>query len=323
MEHRSPFVPRFRSLPGWLVALVLMLPGAVLAATITVNNNGDPEAFNPAVTIGTLGTTVTLRDAINAANNTPGDDVIEFAPALAGQTIRVARVGDTTFGPTAFKIPAGSGITLRGPSGNGGGITIARDRTTTLDYVNLFGTPIYTPEIVLRLFHVEAGGSLGLVQMTLAEGSAKGAGYDNFREHSLAGQGVFPGGSGAGLGGAIVNAGILTLDRSLLHGNTAQGGSGRGFVAWTPPQVLIGGGSSGIEGFFSPGGLAVLLGVLYENTSKPANGACRWSSWVVVWVETGSFGILPRLTVISRCPALASMELLAGAVDPTPSPVSV
>jgi hypothetical protein len=97
MEHRSPFVLWFRSLPGWLLALVLLLPGAVFAATITVNNNGDPEAFNPAVTIGTLGTTVTLRDAINAANNTPGDDVIEFAPALAGQTIRLLRIGDATF----------------------------------------------------------------------------------------------------------------------------------------------------------------------------------------------------------------------------------
>jgi hypothetical protein len=273
-----------RRLGGWLGWAGLILPTALSAATITVNSSGDPEAFNPAVTIGTLGTTVTLRDAINAANNTPGDDVIEFAPALAGQTIRVARVGDTTFGPTAFKIPAGSGITLRGPSGNGGGITIARDRTTTFDYIGAFGTPIYTPEIVLRLFHVEAGGSLGLVQMTLAEGSAKGAGYDNYAEQALTvGQGVYPGGAGAGLGGAILNAGTLTLDRSLLQGNTAQGGSGRSFVAWTPNPALFGGAelgpdqgvgggaSSNIGGILSTDGLGALGDLIYVNAVRASN----------------------------------------------------
>jgi CSLREA domain-containing protein len=256
MEHRPPFVRRLRSLPGWLVALVLMLPGTGLAATITVNSNGDPAAFNPAVTLGTLGATVTLRDAVNAANNTPGDDIIEFAPALAGQTIRLLRIGDATFGPSAFKIPAGSGITLRGPSGNGGGITIARDRTRPLIRPAFLLFPAeYGPETAFRFFYVETGASLGLARVTLADGTSKGGEFSSKASALNAlvfmptgGQAIYRGGAGAGIGGAIVNAGSLTLDSVLLNGNAAHGGAGGEFEPFVDSSGL---GLSAETGSFS------------------------------------------------------------------------
>ena len=65
-----------------------------LLANIVGNSLADPAGFNPNITIAHLGSTVTLRDAWNAADNTPGVDVITFAPSLASQTILLNHIDD-------------------------------------------------------------------------------------------------------------------------------------------------------------------------------------------------------------------------------------
>src|SRR5262249_29528304 len=54
--------------------------------------------------------TISLREALLAANNTPGPNAISFAPALAGQTIALT----TRFAPITR-----DGITITGPTSNG------------------------------------------------------------------------------------------------------------------------------------------------------------------------------------------------------------
>lgn len=97
------------------------------AATITVNSNGDPGGFDTNLTVGTLGPTVTLRDAITAANNTPGDDTIVFDLVGNVSTVTLLQTSSTmdphgsprnNGGPTALRIT--SNIELIAPSGGAG-----------------------------------------------------------------------------------------------------------------------------------------------------------------------------------------------------------
>ncbi|HEV3410085.1 MAG TPA: hypothetical protein VG095_07315, partial [Chthoniobacterales bacterium] len=140
-----------------LTAVSALLP-STQAATIVVNSTDDPAGYDPNITIATLGPTVRLRDAVNAANNTAGDDTIVFDPALAGQTITLAQVGHTTAQNSALLVA--SRITITAPTG---GITISRST------------------VLMRHFFVAGGGSLTLEApaidgLTLRNGDLKGDG---------------------------------------------------------------------------------------------------------------------------------------------------
>src|SRR4051794_32685730 len=72
----------------------------------------DPAAGqdNPsAVTVATLGPFVSLRDALNAANNTPGADTV----VLAKTTYTFNQVDNNWYGPTGLP-PIASPITIEG-----------------------------------------------------------------------------------------------------------------------------------------------------------------------------------------------------------------
>ncbi len=88
----------------------------LLFANIVVNSLADPQGFNPAITVATLGPTITLRDAANAANNTAGDDIISFDAALVAspQTIALEsslRLTDIT-GTTTIQGPGAKSLML-------------------------------------------------------------------------------------------------------------------------------------------------------------------------------------------------------------------
>jgi hypothetical protein len=170
-------------------------------ATITVNTT-DQALFNSTtVTVSTLGRTVSLRDAVNAANNTLGPDTIVLQK---GATYTFAPTGADNFwyGPNA--LPAiSSDITIEGK-----GAVLQRAGTGT------------ATANALRFFYVSGGlsglpaGSLTLRDLTLRDGLAKGGDSQG-------------GGGGMGAGGAIFSQGAVTLDRVTLTGNTALGGSDR------------------------------------------------------------------------------------------------
>src|SRR5204863_2885005 len=105
-------------------------------AAITVNSTAD-QLFNPTtVTVNALGPTVSMRDAINAANNTGGanTDVLQ-----AGATYSLDTFDNYWFGPDAF--PAiSSDLTIQG-----NGATVVR----------VSGAPNF------RFFFVSGGPTLG------------------------------------------------------------------------------------------------------------------------------------------------------------------
>ena len=192
--------------PEWRIAAVVAALSLVAttgagAATITVNSAADDTTGGDAL--------VTLREAVIAANGDgptdlgdagSGPDTIVFDAALAGMTIELSAVGDTTFGPSALTVS--SEITIDG--GAAPFLTISRDGALER----------------LRLFYVSPAGSLTLRDVTLANGLAKG--YDG----GYSGRGGTGGGS-AGFGGAvIVDEGSLTIDSSTLADNQAVGGVG-------------------------------------------------------------------------------------------------
>ena len=174
---------------------------------------------------------LSLREAIAFAEANPGSDVITFDPSLVASgpaTIALMDVADSTFGPTALVI--NSQIEIDGPAGSDG-ITIARQESVSN----------------LRLFEVSSTGQLNLKNLTLSNGLAHGADAVGF--HSGGG-----GGGAAGLGGAILNRGALTIQQSTLSGNTASGGQGR----YGGPTFGFGGDGAGPNpgtgGFGSVGG---------------------------------------------------------------------
>ena len=196
----------------------------ILFANIVVTDLGDNTAADGKVT---------LREAIQAAETDAyvdgsaagsGTDVITFDPSLtagADATITLSQfdtgLDNAEFGPTAFILS--TSITIIGPSADNG-ITIRRNPADA----NAF-----------RLFHVESTASLTVRNLTLSGGLALGASGS---------------GGAAGLGGAVFNQGILTINRSTLTGNTAAGGEGGGNAVagggvGSGPAAGTGGGPNG------------------------------------------------------------------------------
>jgi CSLREA domain-containing protein len=193
-----------------LFATVLILAAtSSLAQTVTVTNTNDAGAGS-------------LRDAIASAAagstinfNIPTTDS-GYNAGTGVYTIALSTVGDNTFGPSALLVNKALAI-----DGGASRITISR---------NASAQPAR-----LRLFYVTSAGNLTLRNLTLSDGRAQG-GFTSW------------GGGAAGLGGAIVNAGTLTIDRCTLNGNKATGG-GIGAATFT-----TGGGGLGGDGLNSGAG---------------------------------------------------------------------
>ena len=187
------------------------------AATITVNSTNDPAGFNTNLTVGTLGPTVTLRDAVTAANNTPGDDTIVFDASLNGAIIRLIQ-------STSTMDPHGS------PRNNGG--PTALRITSNIELVAPAGGVDIRPSGLLRLFDVAAGATVRVERLTLRGGVANnGAGFwnegdltlDQVTMTSFVASSLFiSNGSDLGYGAAVFNRGRLVARNSFFGFNNGQ-----------------------------------------------------------------------------------------------------
>lgn len=155
-------------------------------ATFTVTNLLDAPVTGFGQQVGTL------RQAVFDANHTPGADVIEFAPGLAG-TIELAIADDVSIGASALIVS--SSIVIQG---NSSGITIGRNASAG----------------EMRLFYVPAAGSLVMNSVSLTDGKIRGV------DGSAAGED-----GGEARGGAIYNQGSVQILSSALYGNQATGGN--------------------------------------------------------------------------------------------------
>jgi hypothetical protein len=209
-------------------------------AVIVVNSTDDILHYSTTVMISDLSpatTSITLRDAINAANNTGGSNVIDLV-ANTTYNVSCTNVDNFSDGPNA--LPAiSSDITIEG---NGAILNRTDTGTATTD--------------ALRFFYVAGGlsglpaGTLTLNNLTLQNGLASGAGA-------------------SAQGGAIYSQGTLTLDTATVQNNMAQGVGGVvGFVAGSG-----GGGAASGGGVYVAGGSATLShDILSGNTAQGGSG---------------------------------------------------
>jgi hypothetical protein len=205
-----------------------------------------PETFDIGRLPGSDGL-VSLREALIAANNTPGGP---HAIVLAEDaTYTLTEPDNWWYGPTGLP-PVTSEIVIEGR-----GATIARSSTP--------GTPSFRLFMVMGDRHgggpgkvAVPRGHLTLRDLTLrgglAAGGSGGAGatwFDTFPR-------LLRGGAGGGLGagGAVFNQGHLVLDRVTLVDNEARGGAGGALleVITASSSGSTGGGGMGGSGESNP-----------------------------------------------------------------------
>jgi CSLREA domain-containing protein len=171
-------------------------------------------------------------------------------------TIKLSTAEDGTYGPSA----------------------IAIRRAFTFDAGNQKITITRDSSVNMRLFYVASSGNLKLKNLTLTNGYARGGDGGN----APYGGG---GGGAAGLGGAIYNAGSVTLYGSTLSGNQSIGGDGS---LNNVPGKLGGGGGGGLGGNGNSPGPDVYNG---GNGGGPNGGSGGISSGGRPSIGGGSGGI--------------------------------
>jgi hypothetical protein len=228
----------------WFVALLSWsMLAAAASPSAVVTSLAEPANAQST----SCSTTCTLREAINLAQATGGIFTITFASSIDGGTIALSNFSNpagcnpfpcgaptTQFGPSAFFVHNSLALTIDGLSGLKRGITISR----CTDSAGCYGG---TSVPSFRLFHVEAGSSLSIYGLTLRDGLAQGGSSTS-------------GGGALGAGGAIFNQGTLTVFRSTLVGNIAQGGNGNFGVLSNDGTSLLGGAGVGGNGGTDQGG---------------------------------------------------------------------
>ena len=241
----------------FLCGLLVLLLGVseLLAATYTVTQTGSLGAGS-------------LRQAVLDAEANPGPDIIEFAPALAGQTVLLGHVGDSGNGFSALGI--NTEIEIRNTTGSN--ITIARDSASNY---------------AMRIFNVRAGGNLKLVNVTIDNGSltvigganiasagtftARGCtikgGYVSYNTNPLT--------SGGGL---LVTAGTATLINCTVTANYSGGQAG-GIACNSGASLnvfnctITGNNGSGTRDLVSSGTTVVRNAILGSNSFTAAIGS--------------------------------------------------
>ena len=206
-----------------LVSMVVASQG-VWAATITVNSNGDPGGYATNLTVGTLGPTVTLRDAITAANNTAGDDTIVFDGSMNGATVTLAQ--------TTTTLPAHSA-----PRTNDGPTAIRI--TSNLELIAPSGGLVILPTGLMRLFDIAQGATVRVERLTLRGGvGSNGGGFwnagsltlDEVTMTSFVASSLFISNTNdLGYGACVFNAGSLVARGSFFGFNNGQSSGGAFF----------------------------------------------------------------------------------------------
>ncbi|MCB1069973.1 MAG: hypothetical protein KDL31_06425, partial [Kiritimatiellae bacterium] len=224
--------------------------------TVIVNNATDPGGFDTNIIIGALGTNVTLRDAVNAANNHPAPVVIRFDPALGTTNISLLQTGDASAGNSA--------LAVRG--------TIIIENTTGTNILIRRGSG------GMRLFRVLNGGNLTLRNLRLTEGNI---GYDtngggillNDAAGSLTVEECFFSGGYGFYGGAIHNNGTSVVLRTTIQSCGARSGGGgiyNGGLLSVGESTIVSNTSEAYTGYWPGGGAIYCGGTTYVTNSTLA-----------------------------------------------------
>ncbi|HSD45035.1 MAG TPA: choice-of-anchor Q domain-containing protein [Pyrinomonadaceae bacterium] len=234
--------------------------GAFEAHPFEVNTTSDTD--DGACTLAGSGNGCSLREAINAANNTVGTQTITFSPAL------------TAAGPSAITLfsvlpDLNSDLSIVGPGAD----------LLTVQRSSAAGTPDF------RIFKINSTTTVTISGLTVANGrigsgDARGAGVFNSGQLTLSDCNLYGNTLGFnGLGGGVYNQGpSLTLINCKVGGvgpgqsNFATASGGGIFNAAT---LLVKGGSivgNGGDGIASNGATATLDGVSITNNTETGGG---------------------------------------------------
>lgn len=237
-------------------------------ATVVVTSAADPAGFDTNLIFSTLGTNVTLRDAVTAANNYPGPSVIRFAPYLAGTNIALQQTGDTSSGSTALPIrgdvtientTTGALTISRGVAGDLRLIRVATNGTLTVRNLRIENGRITSS---LNGANIENHGSLVLENGVVAGGvSSRGGGLHNVGT-ALVYRTIFETNTGASGGGGIFNTGKLAVVSSAIVSNLTQVNSG---------------GAAGGGGILNRGTLSLTNSTLAYNYAGNYYGGAIWN----------------------------------------------
>lgn len=211
---------------GAVVASTAFAASSAQAATFQVTSTADAAA--DACDVAGTGNGCTLRDAVRAANDAPGADVITFASDVTG----VIRLTEVDPGSDVRQLPVGpGGLTISGP----GSTVLAISGDSDDDDARGEGDS--------RHFEVDGDASLALSGLTLTEGVAPESAFPKY----FGGGGsivVRTGGTldlrdaaitastSDNVGGALLLGGATTIARTTFSGNSAGGG---GAIAQTGP----------------------------------------------------------------------------------------
>jgi CSLREA domain-containing protein len=209
----------------------------LVVTTLSDEDDGSPD---PSAGSGT-----SLREALAFANKNPGADTITFAPGLTG-TIRLA----------LGQLP---GIT--------DDLTITAPGAAKLS-IDAHGAS--------RVFQVNAGATVSLSGLTIANGSADhGGGIRNDGTLTLSNS-TLSGNHASIDGGSIGNFGTLTLTHSTLNANSARyGGAVRNGGTATVTDSTFSGNTAGQAGAIENAGTMTLTGSTLWGNSATNGGAIR------------------------------------------------
>ncbi|MBA4064905.1 MAG: hypothetical protein C0501_14560 [Isosphaera sp.] len=262
------------------------LEGRTVPATFTVRTLADAG----------LGS---LRAAIAAANDTPGADVIRFAPAARG-----------TVTLTSGELAITDDVRIDGPGA--GRVAVSGNDTS-------------------RVFRIDAGAVVAIDGLTITRGNAllRGGGIRNdgtlTLSRAVVSDNEVVGVAGFGppvdaFGGGVFNAGTLTVRDTLFVGNRATGGDGIPATATTPglpAGAALGGAIFSIGTAAVPATAAVTRSTFLDNQAVGGTAGVGATSRAnglggAVMNDAGTFTVSDSLFRGNRAVGGASVQLGGG-----------
>lgn len=262
-----------RDVSGPVLACVDVLESRELLAAIVVNSLSGAQNYDATVTAGQLDATqtaVTLRDAINAANNTQGADTISFDqsvfPPDALSAATIVLTGGTplllkdTSGATSIVAPAAAQVTVSG------------NNLSTVFQINL-GVTATIDGLTITGGKASIDFGVGF--------KAGGAIYNNGRltlQNS-----TLTANTAASYGGGFYNGGTVTVTNSTITGNSAQLGGGffNGGTVNVTSSTIAGNSATATGGGFYSLGTVALAGSTLANNSAATSGGGFFNSNIV------------------------------------------
>lgn len=245
---------------------------AGVLATFTVNDTGDIDDGEPNNGI------TTLREAINLANATSGDDAIAFGGIFTDATPDVITL-------TSGQLSITDDITILGTGASS--LTVSGNNASRVFEISGIGTDAIVDGLTVA--NGNSGGGIwvntnSILSLTNSSVSGNtGSGISNRGIVSLTNSTVS--GNTADSGGGISNRGIVSLTNSNVSGNTANNGAGGGIANFgsdgTPSEIVsltnstVSGNTAnnGIGGgVFSEGSLRLTNSTVSDNKAMSGGG---------------------------------------------------